>query len=499
MNMSADTLNHFVGTSLAKAIGWTLFHSLWEGAIVAIALIAALSVLRSSRARYAAACLAMLLIVAGFIGTLLFVQHETGLKGTSFNLTIPPAPPGDGLNLRNQFERLNASDVLSWLAPFWLAGVILFHLRALAGWIAARRLGRRGVCRAPELWQERLIELRARIRLSKAVALLESSLAEVPVVVGYLRPAILAPVGMLAGMSANQVEAILLHELAHIRRRDYLANLFQTVVEGFLFYHPAVWWISGVIRAERENCCDDLVVAANGNAPEYAAALTALEQTRWTAHDAALAATGGNLMKRIRRLLYPGENPRLALTPVVSAGILAIAAALALMAWQSPAPVADSPSQAWLDNEAAYIITDAERAAFRNLQSEAERQKFIEQFWERRDPTPGTIENEFKEEHYRRIGYANARFGSRTGIPGSKTDRGRIYITFGPPDEIDEHPSGGAYSRPAAEGGGQTTTVPFVDWLYRYIEGIGNNIMIEFVDPDGNGEYHMSRDPHPPA
>ncbi len=478
--MIADTLKHLVGTPLAKAIGWTLFHSLWQGAIVAIALLAALWVLRSSRARYAAACFAMLAIVAGFIGTLLFVQHGTGIQGTSFNLTIPPAPPGDGLNLRSQFARLSASDVLSWLAPFWLAGVILFHLRALAGWIAARCLGTRGVCRAPELWQERLIELRARIRLSKPVALLESSLADVPVVVSYLRPTILLPVGMLANMPASQVEAILLHELAHIRRHDYLVNLFQTVVEGFLFYHPAVWWISGVIRAERENCCDDLVVAANGNAPEYAAALTALEQSRWTVHDAALAATGGNLMKRIRRLLYPRENPRPTLTPVVSAGILAIAAALGLMAWQSPPPIPDSPSQAWLDNEVAYIITDAERTAFRNLQSEAERQKFIEQFWERRDPIPGTIENEFKEEHYRRMGYANAHFGSRTGTPGWKTDRGRIYIEFGPPDAIDSHPS-------------------TEEWSYHFIEGIGNDVTMEFIDPDGSGEFHMSRDPHPPA
>ncbi len=313
------------------------------------------------------------------------------------------------------------------------------------------------------------------------MALLESSLAEVPVVVGYLRPAILLPVGMLAGMPASQIEAILLHELAHIRRHDYLVNLFQTVVEGFLFYHPAVWWISGVIRAERENCCDDLVVAANGNAPEYAAALTALEQSRWAAHDAALAATGGNLMKRIRRLLYPRENPRPALTPVVSAGILAIAAAVALMAWQSPSPVPNSPSEAWLDNEVPYIITDAERTAFRNLQSEAERQKFIEQFWDRRNPTPGAPDNPFQIEHYRRMGYANARFGSRTGIPGWKSDRGRIYIKYGPPDAIDSHP--------ATE-----------EWRYRYIEGMGNNgVIIEFVDSDGTGEFHMSRDPHPPA
>ena len=110
-----------------------------------------------------------------------------------------------------------------------------------------------------------------------------------PVVIGYLRPVILVPVGMLAGMPAAQVEAILLHELAHVRRRDYLANLLQTVGEGFLFYHPAIWWISSVIRSERENCCDDLVVEASGDAREYAAALAALEHTRLAADRAALA------------------------------------------------------------------------------------------------------------------------------------------------------------------------------------------------------------------
>ena len=117
----------------------------------------------------------------------------------------------------------------------------------------------------------------------------------------------------------------------------------------------------------------------------------------------------------------------------------------------------------------------------------------MEQFWLRRDPTPDTIENEYKEEHYRRIAYANERFAS--GIPGWKTDRGRIYITFGPPDEIDSHPSGGTYERPMAEGGGETSTYPFEDWRYRYIDGIGNDVNIEFVDPTMTGEYRMTMDP----
>ncbi|HTX39422.1 MAG TPA: GWxTD domain-containing protein [Bryobacteraceae bacterium] len=153
----------------------------------------------------------------------------------------------------------------------------------------------------------------------------------------------------------------------------------------------------------------------------------------------------------------------------------------------------ETPYRKWLNEDVAYIITDEERAAFKRLQTDDEREQFIEQFWLRRDPTPDTVENEFKEEHYRRIAYANEHFAS--GIPGWKTDRGRIYITFGPPDEIDSHPSGGTYERPPEEGGGETSTYPFEQWRYRYIDGIGNNIIIEFVDTTMSGEYRMTSDP----
>jgi len=153
----------------------------------------------------------------------------------------------------------------------------------------------------------------------------------------------------------------------------------------------------------------------------------------------------------------------------------------------------ETPYKKWLDEDVIYIITDAERKAFKQLQTDEEREQFIEQFWLRRDPTPDTEENEFREEHYRRIAYANEHFAS--GIPGWKTDRGRIYIEYGPPDEIDSHPSGGTYDRPYEEGGGTTSTYPFEDWRYRYIEGIGNNINIEFVDTTMSGEYHMTMDP----
>src|SRR6266481_2075142 len=147
----------------------------------------------------------------------------------------------------------------------------------------------------------------------------------------------------------------------------------------------------------------------------------------------------------------------------------------------------------WLNEDVAYIITDEERAAFKQLSNDEERDNFIEAFWQRRDPTPDTVENEFKEEHYRRIAYANERFSS--GIPGWRTDRGRIYIMWGKPDQIESHSAGSTYNRPMTEGGGQTTVYGFDDWTYHYMEGIGQNITIEFVDPTGTGEYHITMDP----
>jgi GWxTD domain-containing protein len=152
-----------------------------------------------------------------------------------------------------------------------------------------------------------------------------------------------------------------------------------------------------------------------------------------------------------------------------------------------------TPYKKWLDEEVPYIITGEERSAFLQLQTNEEREQFIEAFWQRRDPTPDTVENEFKEEHYRRIAYANERFSS--GIPGWRTDRGRMYIMWGPPDSIESHSSGSTYNRPMSEGGGQTTVYGFDDWNYHYMEGIGQNITIEFVDPTGTGEYHITMDP----
>jgi GWxTD domain-containing protein len=153
----------------------------------------------------------------------------------------------------------------------------------------------------------------------------------------------------------------------------------------------------------------------------------------------------------------------------------------------------DSQYRKWLDEDVVYIISPEERSSFLHLSTNEEREQFIEAFWQRRNPDPDSADNTFKEEHYRRIAYANEHFAS--GIPGWKSDRGRIYIMWGPADEVQSHPSGGSYDRPASEGGGETSTYPFEDWRYRYLEGIGENVEIEFVDPTMSGEYKLTMDP----
>jgi len=153
----------------------------------------------------------------------------------------------------------------------------------------------------------------------------------------------------------------------------------------------------------------------------------------------------------------------------------------------------DTPYRTWLEEDVVYIITPEERSAFLQLETNEEREQFIEQFWLRRSSNPDLPDNDFKEEHYRRIAYANEHFAS--GIPGWRTDRGRIYIIWGKPDEIESHPTGGTYDRPMEEGGGSTTTYPWETWRYRYLEGIQENVILEFVDPSGSGEYHLTMDP----
>jgi GWxTD domain-containing protein len=228
----------------------------------------------------------------------------------------------------------------------------------------------------------------------------------------------------------------------------------------------------------------------SGDAREYAVALAALEENRASGREPALAATGGNLMKRIRRLLNP-KKAKGAWTPLFAAVLAVSIAGLALVAALQAAPpqpaqrqatrAETSPYMKWLNEDVVYIISDQERAAYRNLTSDPEREKFIEQFWLRRNPRPGAVVNDFKNEHYRRIAYANQKYQTASGRPGWQTDRGHMYINYGPPDEMEGHPTG------APQRG-----YPYEIWMYRHLDGIGDNVTVTFVDPTGTGDYRVA-------
>ena len=477
----------WLASPVAAALGWAVIHSLWQCAAIAAALAVALRGLRSSRSRYAAACAAMLSMAGAFVVTLAL---NLPFGGAAHHPPVRPVfPPWADVSGAAANPASPAwTDLLPTLAALWMAGALAVYLYQGAAWISSRQLLRRGVCAPAASWRIKLDTLRERLGLKRAVQLLESSLVDVPVVLGYIKPVILIPAGLLAGLPAAHIEAILLHELAHVRRFDYLANLLQRAVEGLLFYHPAVWWTSAVIRREREHCCDDIAVNAMGDRHSYASALAALEESR-VRLEPALAATGGNLMTRIRRLLAP-ERPAPTWTPLYAAAAFIAAASLAF-AWQPQSPAgpaasaeSSSPYVKWLNEDVVYIIADDERAAFLKLGTDEERQHFIEQFWARRNPVPGSPENKFKEEHYRRIAYANQRFKTGAGRIGWQTDRGRMYIVYGPPDEIETHPSGD-----------RRIPNPYEEWLYRHVEGVGDNVITLFIDKSKTGDYRITPRP----
>ena len=470
--------------ALIAALAGALLHFLWEGAALALLLAVALLIFRDPRVRYALAGIVLFAMPVVFIVTAAIVYpHASQIPGHIQLTRFPPASIVYGSPLANaKFSLATAQHLMQRFVPFWFAGIVLLYLRGALSWIAVRRIRSTSVAAVSAEWGARLAILAKRLGIERAVKLLESQLVDVPVVAGFLRPVILMPAGCFANMPAEQIEYLLIHELAHVRRLDYLTNLLQKAIEGLLFYHPAVWWVSSVMRREREHCCDDVVLSLHPEPRNYAQTLANLEQTRWTALP---AANGGDLNTRIRRIL--GMTPAQHLAPAAILSVLLVTASAFLMIAAMPRfasaqdPANAGPYERWVKDDIAYIITSEERSAYKNLQRDEERKHFIEQFWLRRDPTPGTPENEYKDEHYRRIAYANQKFTS--SIPGWKTDRGRIYITYGPPDEIDSHPSCGV------------NALPYDLWKYRFIEGIGQNVLIEFDDPGCTGEYRMTLDP----
>jgi beta-lactamase regulating signal transducer with metallopeptidase domain len=346
---------------MAQAIGWALAHFLWQGALIAAITGVLLFALRSSAAdvRYVVATIGLTLMLT--TPTMTAVQtwraadsgraeRQSGQDSRRPELQFgqsaqdsrrpelqfgrsaqdsrrPELEFGrsaqDSRRPELQFGQISrrpeprfGQDITRWipvLLVIWICGVGILTLRLVSGWLYVQRLKTRRAVPAGAEWMQMLARLSRRLHISRSIRLLESSIVEVPTVIGWMKPVILLPASALAGLSPEQLEAILAHELAHIRRHDYLVNLLQTLVETLLFYHPAVWWLSHRIRIERENCCDDLAVSLCGDPCTYASALADLEEMRGS-RQFVLAATGGSLLHRVRRLLgapatHVGRSP----------------------------------------------------------------------------------------------------------------------------------------------------------------------------------------------
>jgi uncharacterized protein (TIGR03435 family) len=325
-----------------ERLGWTLIHFLWQGLSIAVLYAAARrGVARTSspNARYVLACAALAAMMAAPLVTWGLMQPPHASPDAAYVIrSAPPAASTDGIattttyptSVRATVSGVQQAQFLLWVVMVWLAGAVVFWVRLAGGWVVAARMRSMLVRRPPPEWQHILQKLGARIGLSRPVRLLVSALVQVPTVVGWLRPVVLVPVGALGGLPAEHLEALLLHELAHIRRRDYLVNLLQSAAEALLFYHPAVWWISGHIRAERELCCDDVAVSVSGDALTYARALAQLESYRPALLSAAVAANSGSLSARIARLL--GQSRPAARTGL-GPGVLMVAILLAAAAY----------------------------------------------------------------------------------------------------------------------------------------------------------------------
>jgi uncharacterized protein (TIGR03435 family) len=339
-----------------ERLGMTLLHFLWQGLLIAALYAAARRMARTStpHTRYLFACGALAAMMAAPLVTWELLQpSRTSLMAADRIRTTSPAAiataspvillPG---SVRATVSAVQPEQFLSWVVIIWLAGASVFWVRLAGGWMISARMRSSLVRRAPPEWQATLRTLAARIGLSRPVRLLVSALVQTPAVVGWLRPVVLVPVGALGGLPPEHVEALLLHELAHIRRHDYLINLLQGVAESLLFYHPVVWWISRHIRVERELCCDDIAVSVSGDAFVFARALEQLESYRPLHRGVAVAANDGSLANRIARLLgQPRPQPHTRLgTGWLATAILLAAAAYALFAQSATRPAFQSLS-----------------------------------------------------------------------------------------------------------------------------------------------------------
>lgn len=329
-------MTHFAelfSPSVMRPLGWALVHFVWEGTALAALLSVAMAMSRSARTRYALAVGTLVLMVCG-PGATYFVVHNAEalvpVAAVPVHTRIPTSPNAAN-ELPAHFSNLAAPsvspDLLLLLVEMWMAGVLFLSLRNLGGLVLVERLRRKESEPVAEVLLKKCLELQWRLGLDRVVRYCECHRLEAPAVIGWFRPVVLLPVTALTGLSEDQLAAVIAHELAHIKRLDCFVNAFQVGVETLLFYHPAVWWVSKRIRAERENCCDDAAIQVSGDALQYARALTALAERR-VAPTLAMAVNRSPLEARILRLLGMEEVGSGIRTAGLAVSVLCLAGAV---------------------------------------------------------------------------------------------------------------------------------------------------------------------------
>jgi beta-lactamase regulating signal transducer with metallopeptidase domain len=323
-----------------EPLGWTLLHSIWQTAVITVAtwlVLRQYGVHLRPQARYSLCCAALGLSVA--VPVLTFASFIVSSdRGAMVNPVAAIAPVAGLITTTSPSSLSQSAVVLPWVVVAWIIGVLARALWITSAWLAVRRLVRSATQPADMMWVRVLEGLQRGLRVDHHVGLRLSGLVDVPCVIGWLRPIILLPPAACLGLSLQQLEAVLAHELAHIKRHDFLVNSLQRIAEALLFYHPGAWWISRQIRIEREHCCDDAAVAVCPDVVAYARALTTLEVSR-SAAQPLLAVTGGDLVSRIRRLLSGCEDPVSGFAPIIAVTLLLIAAGAYALA--APAPTAN--------------------------------------------------------------------------------------------------------------------------------------------------------------
>ena len=311
------SLQLWLTPDVTRAVALAILHFLWQGVALAALASAAMALSRNSATRYAIGVAVLALMFAAPALTFLVLQQRAMAsangelatwKGAANTLTSDSlaAKVSTPVNpRRNHFPA--SSGYLAWLVEAWLAGVALLSLRPAAGFFALQRLRRKQAAPVSELVHARCLSLQNTLGLQRLIRYCESVELEAPAVVGWFRPVVFLPLCAISGLSVDQLDAIVAHELAHIKRLDAFVNLFQIATETLLFYHPAVWWLSSRIRAERENCCDDVAIAVCGNAAAYARALASMAESH-AAPAMAMAANRSPLVARVARILGAAKS-----------------------------------------------------------------------------------------------------------------------------------------------------------------------------------------------